>query len=46
MMDNLYTALVHYPVVNRQGKCIGSALTTIDLHDMARAAMTFGVKRM
>jgi tRNA (guanine37-N1)-methyltransferase len=46
MMDNLYTALVHYPVVNRQGKSIGSALTTIDLHDMARAAMTFGVKRM
>lgn len=46
MMDNLYTALVHYPVVNRQGKTIGSALTTIDLHDMARAAMTFGVKRM
>ena len=45
-MANLYTALVHYPVVNRQGKAIGSALTTLDLHDMARAAMTFGVKKM
>jgi len=46
MMGNLYAALVHYPVVNRQGKTIGSALTTIDLHDMARACMTFGAKRV
>jgi hypothetical protein len=43
-MDNLYTALVHYPVVNRKNKAIGSALTTIDMHDIARASMTFGVK--
>lgn len=43
-MDNLYTALVHYPVVNKQNKTIGSALTTIDMHDIARASMTFGVK--
>jgi hypothetical protein len=42
-MDNLYTALVHYPVVNKQNKAIGSALTTIDMHDIARASMTFGV---
>jgi hypothetical protein len=43
-MDNLYTALVHFPVVNKRQKPIGSALTTIDLHDIARASMTFGVK--
>jgi len=43
-MDNLYIALVHYPVVNKQNQPIGSALTTIDMHDIARAAMTFGVK--
>ena len=44
-MDNLYTALVHYPVVNKQNKTIGSALTTIDMHDIARASMTYGVRR-
>lgn len=44
MMDTLYTALVHYPVVNRQDKPIGAALTTIDMHDIARASMTFGVR--
>ncbi|MCF8113943.1 MAG: RNA methyltransferase [Desulfotignum sp.] len=43
-MDNLYTALVHFPVVNKRQKPIGSALTTIDLHDIARASITFGVR--
>ena len=43
--NDLYLALIHYPVMNRKGGEIGSALTTIDLHDIARAAVTFGVKR-
>ncbi|MBF0201555.1 MAG: RNA methyltransferase [Desulfamplus sp.] len=43
-MDNLYIALVHYPVSNKRGETIASALTTIDMHDMARASMTFGVQ--
>lgn len=42
--SNLYVALIHYPVVNKKGQTIGSALTTIDLHDIARAAITFGVR--
>ena len=42
--DNLYVALIHYPVTNRKEQTIGSALTTIDLHDIARASVTFGVK--
>ncbi len=44
-LNNLYLALIHYPVVNRKKKIIGSALTTIDMHDIARAARTFGVKK-
>jgi len=39
-------ALLHYPVVNRQGETIGSAVTNLDLHDLARAARTFGVERV
>lgn len=42
--NNLYVALIHYPVTNKNAKTIGSALTTIDLHDIARASITFGVK--
>lgn len=36
-------ALVHYPVHNRNGAVIGSAVTNLDLHNIARAACTFGV---
>jgi tRNA (guanine37-N1)-methyltransferase len=37
-------ALVHFPVVNRKKMPIGSALTPIDMHDIARASRTFGAK--
>jgi len=39
----LDVALVHAPVVNRRGETIGSAVTNLDLHDIARACRTFGV---
>lgn len=37
-------ALIHYPVVNKNGAIIGSAVTNLDLHDIARAAKTYGVR--
>ena len=43
-MPNIYVALTHYPVVNKRGDVIASALTNLDLHDIARAAKTYGVK--
>ena len=43
-MPRLYVALAHYPVVNKNGDTIASALTNLDLHDISRAAMTYGVK--
>ncbi len=42
-MAKLYVALIHHPVVNKKGAIIGSALTNMDLHDIARASRTFGV---
>lgn len=36
-------ALIHYPVLNRNNEIIGSAVTNLDLHDIARAGRTFGV---
>lgn len=35
-------ALVHYPVCNKNKEIIGSAVTNLDLHDIARAAATYG----
>ncbi len=36
-------ALIHYPVIGKAGEIIGSAVTNLDIHDIARAAKTFGV---
>ncbi|MDA8162896.1 MAG: RNA methyltransferase [Desulfobacteraceae bacterium] len=36
-------ALVHYPVLNRSGETIASAVTNLDIHDIARVARTWGV---
>jgi len=42
---NVHVALLHYPVYNRQRQIIVSAVTNLDIHDIARAALTFGVRR-
>lgn len=36
-------ALVHYPVLNKNSEIIGSAVTNLDIHDMARAGRTYGI---
>ncbi len=41
----IYIGLVHYPVYNKNYQRIASAITTLDLHDLARLAMTYHVKR-
>ncbi|MEJ2588458.1 MAG: RNA methyltransferase [Deltaproteobacteria bacterium] len=41
----LYMGLVHFPVYNKDHERIASALTTLDLHDLARLARTYAVKR-
>jgi hypothetical protein len=42
---SLYLALLHYPVYNKNGAVVTTAITGFDLHDIARSAMTFGVRR-
>lgn len=39
----VYCALVHHPVRDRGGEVITSAITNIDVHDIARSARTYGV---
>ncbi len=41
----VYTALLHYPVYNKSRKVVATSLTTLDIHDIARASRTFGAKR-
>lgn len=36
-------ALVHHPVLDRVGAIVTSAVTNLDLHDLARSSRTFGL---
>jgi hypothetical protein len=40
----LFVALMHYPVVDRNGQVVVSAVTSLDVHDIARSARTYGVR--
>jgi hypothetical protein len=37
-------ALLHYPVVDRGGQVVTAAITNIDLHDISRSSLTFGLE--
>jgi hypothetical protein len=43
-MNKLSIALVHHPVLDRAGATVTTAITNLDLHDMARSARTYGVE--
>jgi hypothetical protein len=42
-MTRLAIALVHFPVLDREGGTVTTAMTNLDLHDIARSARTYGV---
>ena len=43
---NLHLILIHYPVLGKNGEVIASAVTNLDLHDIARAGKTYGVRSL
>ena len=42
-MRRVAIALVHHPVLDGRGVIVTSAITNLDVHDLARSARTFGV---
>lgn len=42
-MSGVYIALVHHPVRDRTGAIVTTAVTNLDVHDIARSARTFGL---
>lgn len=40
----VYLCLLHHPVLDKNGKIVASAVTNIDIHDLARSSRTYGVK--
>lgn len=45
-MSHIALALVHHPVLDRAGETVTTAITNLDLHDMARSARTYGVHEL
>ena len=45
-MRPLAVALVHFPVVGRDGQLITTTITNLDLHDMARSARTYEIEAL
>ena len=43
-LSPVYVALIHYPVYNKNREVIRTCLTPLDLHDIARAGRTYGVR--
>ncbi|GMV40871.1 MAG: hypothetical protein AMXMBFR64_25870 [Myxococcales bacterium] len=40
----IYLALLHHPVYNKAGETVATAVTNVDIHDIARSSRTFGLK--
>lgn len=40
----LYIVLLHYPVYNREGRIVTTAIANMDIHDIARVAKTYAVQ--
>lgn len=40
----VYVVLLHYPITNRHGQIVTTAVTNMDIHDIARSARTYGVR--
>ena len=43
MAGRVYIALLHYPVMDKDGRVVNTAVTNLDLHDLARLARTYGL---
>ncbi len=45
-MADLYVALIHYPVYDKHRHIVTTAVTNIDVHDIARSCRSYGVKNL
>ena len=43
-MGDLYLALLHHPVYDKNGAVVTTAVTNMDVHDFGRLARTYGVR--
>ena len=44
--QDIYIALIHYPIVNKHGNIVTTSVTNFDIHDLARTSRTYGIKQV
>lgn len=44
MLNKLYVALIHYPIIGKDEKIISTAVTNLDIHDISRSCRTYNIK--
>lgn len=44
-MSDVFIALIHHPVYDKQHAVVMTSITNMDIHDIARSALTYGVRR-
>ncbi len=45
MLNNIYVAVLHYPMIGKDGKIVTTAVANMDVHDIARTCRTYQIKR-
>jgi hypothetical protein len=45
MLNKVYVALIHYPCLGKENQIISTAVTNIDIHDIARTCRTYNIKK-
>jgi hypothetical protein len=45
MAASVYLGLVHYPMYNKNGEVIATAITNFDIHDISRTSRTYDIER-
>lgn len=45
LAERLSIALIHYPVLDKNKDLVATAVTNLDIHDIARSGRTFGIAR-
>ncbi len=43
-MGTVSLAIIHYPVLDKRGDIVSTSINNLEIHDVARSCMTFGVE--
>lgn len=44
MLNKIYVALIHYPILKKDGSIVSTAVTNFDIHDISRTCRAYNVK--